>query len=469
MLDHVAQINPYLEGVFAPVDDELDVQDLEVEGELPEGLVGAYMRNSPNPRFTPPGRYHWFDGDGMVHALAFEGGRATYRNRYVRTRSFGVEHEAGEAVWGGILDPIKGGLPGGPLKNTSNTDLVWHAGRLLSLWWLGAEPYELDPSDLSTLGTFDFGGAHKGGVSAHPKVDPRTGELVFMDFSFFKPPFLSYGVASASGELTRFVPIEIPGPRILHDLAITERHTILLDLPLLWDPEALRHGKRKIVFDTRLPSRFGILPRHGDNADVRWFECDPCYIYHTINAWEEGDEVVLLACRVANPMPKAEGWDGTIPRLYFLELQPFMYRWRFNLVTGQVKEERIDDVSTEFPRMNDDRLGLPTRFSYNPRVAPLPRLLFDGLIKYDTDAGTSEAWSLPKGHFTSEPVFVPRPGARAEDDGWVISFVHDARDGATRVEVLNADDFAAGPVATVRLPRRVPIGFHACWVPGPLR
>ena len=418
-LENWSREDAYITRMFAPVPDELAVNDLEVEGELPEALEGVFLRNGPNPHFTPPGRYHWFDGDGMIHGVYFGGGKASYRNRYVHTKGHDLEAKAGEPIWGGILDPVRPN-PHGLIKNTSNTDLTFHAGRLLSLWWLCDDPYEVSLDDLSTIGPCSFEGTRQSGVSAHPKVDPRTGEMVFMDFSFFKPPYLSYGVVGASGKVEHFTEIEVPAPRIQHDIAITENYTVLLDLPLGWDQQALRQGKRKIVFDTECPSRFGIIPRRGGNADVRWFECDPCYIYHTINAWEEGNTVVMTACRVANPMPKQRGWDGTTPRLYFLELQPFLYRWRFDLETGQATEERLDDIPSEFPRMNDTMLGMPSRYSYNPRFAKEPTLLFDAMIKYDTDSGASRTLEFEPGCFGSEMVFAPRPGGTDEDDGWLV-------------------------------------------------
>ncbi|MEL6180259.1 MAG: carotenoid oxygenase family protein, partial [Myxococcota bacterium] len=179
---------------------------------------------------------------------------------------------------------------------------------------------------------------------------------------------------------------------------------------------------------------------------------------------EEGDTIVMTGCRVENPMPSGESWDGTIPRLYFLELQPFMHRWTFNLKTGAVHEERLDDVPTEFPRMNDDLLGQRSRYSYNPRIAPMETLLFDGLIKYDTDTGTTKHLSYGDDRFGSEAVFVPRPGASHEDDGWIVTLVHDMDQDSSECVIYSAQDFTDEPLARILLPRRVPAGFHACWV-----
>ena len=353
---------------------------------------------------------------------------------------------------------------GGPFKDTANTDLVFHAGRLMALWWLGGACHQLSLPALETLGVVDFGSPLKKGLSAHPKVDPITGELMFFDYAL-TPPYLTYGVISAEGKLVRQVPIELPGARLQHDIAITSKHTILMDLPLMWDPALLARGKTRVRFYPDIPSRFGIIPRHGTSAEVRWFEASACYMYHTINAWEEGDEVVLLGCRIENPLPDTVDTTRTVPRLDALALEPYLHEWRFNLVTGAVRERKLDDVMTEFPRMNNELLGSPSRYSYNPRIAPESTLLYDGVIKYDTVAGTSVAHGYGRGRFGGEVVFAPRVGATGEDDGYLVTFVHDRESGRGEVVVLDARDVGGEPVARVLLPQQVPIGYHSWWVP----
>ena len=457
--------SPYQEKEHARVEAELDVDGLKViGGEIPRELVGSFVRNSPNPQFWPPGRYHWFDGDGMVHGIWFENGRARYRNRWIRTSGWNTEHEAGRALWTGIMEPVHP-VGGVPLKDTANTSLVVHRGKLLSLWWLSGTPYELSTKDLSTIGPENFSGKLTGGFAAHPKVDPRTGEMIFFDYSIMRAPFLRYGVVSADGELVRYVPIEIPVPHIQHDCAITERYTVLLDLPLGWDPARLKEGKRKIGFDRERTSRFGIVPRLGHAADVRWFEHDACYVYHTINAYEEGDEVVLVACRVADPIPKDQERGGVVARLDFIELVPHLYRWRFNLKTGAVHGEPLDDVATEFPRVNDAHQGKRVRYSYNPTLAPRSELMFDGLVKYDLLRGTSSRHRYAAGWYGSEVCFAPRPNAVDEDDGWLVGYLSNAAEDRSEAIVFDAKDVERGPICRIAMPQRIPIGFHACWVP----
>lgn len=457
-------IASYLDGPFAPVKTEDTFTDLKIVGELPRDLHGIYVQNSPNPRFQPEGRYHWFDGDGMVHGIHLADGRATYRNRYIRTRDFQSEGDSGRALWGGLMDKI-GETPRGPDKDTANTDLEWHAGKLLALWWLGGDPMVLSAPGLETLGVASFASGMTGGVAAHPKVDRRTGEMMFFDYSPYEAPFLSYGVVSAEGELVHRQPIEVPGPRLFHDIAITANFTILMDLPMLWRRESLAHGRRSVDFDPELPSRFGLIPRHG--GDVRWFEAPSCYVYHTINAWEEGDEVVLWGCRIDNPIPKVpHSQEPEIPRLYFLRMAPYLWEWRMNVKTGQITERQVDDVRTEFPRIHDGMLGQKTRYAYSARLAKRPQLLFDGVIKYDLTDGSSQTLVWPEDHVASEAVFVPREGATEEDDGYLVAYLQNLRDATTSLVVANAKDPDADPICRVELPRRIPIGFHACWVPG---
>ncbi|MBZ0253582.1 MAG: carotenoid oxygenase family protein, partial [Candidatus Methylomirabilis sp.] len=394
-----------------------------------------------------------------------QGGKATYRNRYVRTRAFELEEAAGKALWPGIMMPVQLDNPHGPHKNTANTDLVFHAGKLLSLWWLGQEPYEVRPEDLSTVGPYDFAGRLGCGVAAHPKVDMQTGEMVFMDYSVLKPPYITYGLVDAEGRLVRTVPIDLPGPRLLHDIAITEHYTIFLDFPMTWDRAALMKGRRRVLFDRSLPARFGILPRHAERDETRWFETSPCYMYHTINAYEDGDEIVLTGCRIDNPLPDAPA-GPEVATLEILQLVPYFWRWRFNLKTGAVKEEQLDDAPSEFPRMNNRLLGRRTRYSYNPRVAPKSTLLFDAVIKYDADAGRASTYEYGNEVYGGEVVFAPDPKGTAEDDGWLVTFTYDAREDASEFLVLDAREPERGPVARVPIPQRVPIGFHAWWVEG---
>ncbi len=462
--------NAYLGGEHQPVEHELTVENLKIEGELPRALRGMFVRNSPNPRYAPLGKYHWFDGDGMVHGVRFDDGKARYVNKYIRTKGLAAEEEAGRALWTGILEPPRPDGPKIPLKDTANTDLIVHRGRLYATWWLAGTPYELDVTDLSTKGPERFAGKLTGNMSAHPKVDPRTGEMVFFDYNLMKAPYLRYGVVDNEGVLVRYEPIEIPAPHILHDCAITERFSILLDLPLGWDMAALMKGKRKIKFDRDTPARFGVIPRHGDNSSTVWFDVESCYVYHMINAYEDGDDIVMVGCRVRDLIPAQRSSDDTVARLDTIELKPLLHEWRLNVKTRAVRERDLDDVPTEFPRTNDALLGTKLTHAWAPRIAKRADTMFDGVIKYDVSSGAAvhveyAALLQDGGWYGSEVVFVPRPGAVSDDDGWAITILTKVGEKSKAI-VLDGKDPQRGPVATVELPQQVPIGFHAAFVPG---
>ncbi|MFM2062097.1 MAG: hypothetical protein RLZZ507_1767 [Cyanobacteriota bacterium] len=450
-------VNPYLDGNFAPVSQEITTDTLKVIGELPPDLSGMFVRNGPNPQHQPIGQYHWFDGDGMLHGVEISNGKATYRNRYVRTRGWNIENQVGKAVWSGLLEPPQMDNPYGPGKNTANTALVWHAGQFLALWE-GGSPHNIQLPELATIGEYTYNNQLTSPFTAHPKVDPVTGEMMFFGYSF-APPYLQYGVVSAQGEILRTVPIELPMGVMMHDFAITENYTIFMDLPLTFSMERMQRGEAMMMFESQRPSRFGILPRHGDNSNIRWFESPSCYIFHTLNAYEAGDEIILIACRMSSTTVLEIG-SSTDPTANI----PLLHRWRFNLSTGAVTEETLDDVPVEFPRVNENLLGRKTQYGYAGKMANSPVPLFEGIIKYNFSDGKSQTHEFEQGRYGGEAVFAPRLNAATEDDGWLITFVRDENSQTSELVVINAQDVTNEPVAKVIIPQRIPYGFHGAWV-----
>jgi carotenoid cleavage dioxygenase-like enzyme len=459
-------VSPYLQENFAPVQEEITTDELVVIGELPADLSGMFVRNGPNPKFAPIGNHQWFDGDGMLHGVQINNGKASYRNRYVQTRALKMEVEAGRSLWKGPTEPPNFDLPHnnlfGPFKNTANTALVWHSGRLLALWE-GAEPYEIAVPNLETVGPYNYQGKLASRFTAHPKVDPETGEMMFYGYAVTSEPYLQYSVVSPQGELTKTVTIDIPAPVMMHDFAITENYTIFMYLPLTFSMERIMRGESAYLFESDVASRFGILTRHGDNSDIRWFEALSCYIFHTVNAYEVGEEIVLIASRMSGTTcldipTKFKDTNDDRPRLY---------RLRFNLRTGAVREEALDDVASDFPSLNPQRLGRESRYAYTAKMAngQRPAFSFDGLLKYDFTNNSSQVYELGAGRYGGEAVFVTRPNSNAEDDGWLITFVYDSTTQASELLVLNAQDLTAEPIARVLIPQRVPYGFHGIWIP----
>lgn len=466
--------HPYTSGAWRPVFDEFDADGLEVIGEIPRDIDGIYVRNSENPAFGSIGLYHPFDGDGMIHTMTFRDGKASYHNRFVRTKALMAEVEAGQPLWAGIAeDPRLSKRPGwgahGGVKDASSTDVVVHAGKILSTFYQCGEGYRLDPYTLEQFGT--EGWVPLDGISAHPKLDEATGELLFFNYSTHAP-FMHYGVVGPDNKLKHYIPIELPGPRLPHDMAFTRNYSIMADLPLFWDADILAKGRHAARFHPDMPTRFAIVPRYGQPGDIRWFEAEPTYVLHWMNAWEEGDEIVLDGYFQENPSPSALQAEGD-PRLGQLmayldehSFQPKLHRWRFNLATGETREERLDDRVLEFGSFNQQVAGEKSRYLYSTFTQP-GRFLFEGVVKHDMDTGKSETLRFGEGRFGSEAPFAPRTGASGEDDGYLVNFITDMVEDRSECVLVDARDIEAGPVCRIILPHRISSGTHATWADGP--
>ncbi|MCX5743485.1 MAG: carotenoid oxygenase family protein [Proteobacteria bacterium] len=462
--------HPYRTGAWRPQFVEYDADELDVvEGAIPPALDGVYLRNTENPVMPAIGRYHPFDGDGMIHSIRFANGRASYRNRFVRTTGLAAELAAGAPLWAGIIEsPEKSLRPDGwgartRMKDASSTDVVVHAGRALTTFYQCGDAYEMDPTTLAQHGAAPWVPA--GGISAHPKVDPATGELLFFNYTT-TAPFMSYGVLDRDRQLTTWQPIPLPGPRLPHDMAFTPRFTILNDFPLFWAPEQLAKGIYRPRWRPDLPSRFAIVPRHG--GDVRWFEAEPTYVLHWINAFEDGNTVVLDGYFQEQPVSPPDPADGPygglrkMTDLHAMRTKP--HRWRFDLTTGKTTEERLDDAVTEFPSIHHARGGQRHRYVWS-MAASVGWFLFDGLVRYDLETGQQQRYKFPDGVYASESPMAPRPNGTAEDDGWIVTFTTDVRNDRSECVIFDAAHVDAGPIARVALPARISSGTHACWAP----
>jgi carotenoid cleavage dioxygenase len=457
-----AATNVYLEGNFAPVREELDLPCPEVEGSLPKDLAGFFLRNGPNADLPPLDltMYHPFDGDGMIHEMEFRDGRASYRNRWIATKGLERERKAGKALWGGFASIGKSEPPADmPFKNLANTALCWQAGKLLATWEAGS-PYVVRLPDLETVGETDFDGGWPHAVSAHPKVDPRTGELILFCYSPIEQPYVRYGVADKNGKVVHQTGIHLAGqPVMIHDMAITDRHSIIFDMPVTFSLERIMNGGPAFGWEPSNGTRIGVLPRYGDGADIQWFDVQTGYVFHAFNAWEEGDEIVLDACLSPSTSILAE---TDVP----IDVERArMHRYRLNLTTGKVTEGRVSDIPLEFARVNETLVGTKTRYGYASRFADDPiNLRFSAVLKHDREGDRIEAIELPEKVFTQEFVFAPKVGSRSEDDGYVVGFVYDENRQASEAWVIDAQDFGKGPIAKVHIPARVPYGFHSHWV-----
>jgi carotenoid cleavage dioxygenase-like enzyme len=423
-------------GNYAPVADELTEFDLPVEGAIPAELNGWYLRNGPNPRQATA---HWFTGDGMIHGVRLEEGRAAwYRNRWVRTDSFKEDFPLYHADGTRNLRAA-----------VANTHVVNHAGKTLALVE-SSLPYEIT-NDLETVGAYDFGGKLVDSMTAHPKICPTTGELHFFGYGNIFAPHVTYHRADADGELTINRPLDVPALTMMHDFALTAEYVIFMDLPIVFNLDIALKGESDMPYrwDDNYGARLGVMRRDDPFGPVRWFEIDPCYVFHVANAYDSGNSVVLQAVRYPELWRDGGGFDAN----------GVLWSWTIDVQTGKVTERQLDDRSVEFPRIDDRLATLPARYAVSVGEGRLVRydLTKGGAVEHAF--GTAQSPGGP-----GEAVFVPASGPADESSGWYICYVYDpARDGSDLV-IIDASDFAGKPVARIKLPQRVPYGFHGNWM-----
>lgn len=479
--------NNYLEGNYAPVWREHTITELRVTGTIPAHLDGRYLRNGPNPiAEVDPQTYHWFTGDGMVHGIRLRDGNAEwYRNRWIRNPT--VARALGEPV------PRRAAIRTGLEVLGANTNVFCHAGRTLALVEGGITNSELT-EDLDTVGPCDFDGTLHGGYTAHPKRDPDTGELHAVSYSFRRGNRVQYSVIGVDGHARRTVDIEVTGSPMMHDFSLTENHVVIYDLPVTLDPRqavalsvprALRAPARLVLsaligrvrmpdpisaiagrgmrgntslpyrWNPKYPARVGVMPRSGGADDVRWFDIEPCYVFHPVNAYDDGDTIVLDVVR----HPRMFATDLYGPN----EGPTTLDRWTVDLADGKVRETRLDDHPQEFPRIDERLVGRPHRYGYAMQTSADGGDAGGSVLKHDLHRGSTTARRLGTHQRVGEFVFVPSSPHSPEDDGVLMGFVYDGSTDRSDLVILDAASLET--IAAIHLPERVPYGFHGNWLP----
>lgn len=439
--------NPFLVANFAPVADENVITDLAVTGTIPEELTGRFLRIGPNPSSMPnPKQYHWFLGTGMVHGLRLNGGKAEwYRNNFVLTDNAARDLKRKQLPY-----PRK--THGGSV----NTNVLNIGGELYALVEAGALPMKLD-GNLQTTAYSDFNGTLKGAFSAHPRRDPLTGELHVLAYQPGKK-YIEYLVVDKSGMSRTAAQISAPHQPMIHDTAITPSFVVVLDLPMTFDLVTAVSGKFPYAWNRKQQPRIGLLPRNGDVSSMRWFEAPSCYVYHIMNAYEDGDKVIVDVVKNSTYFDSSAAQRSTNSAVNGFTL----VRWVLDLRTGKLSETQLAEQSVEFPRLNDSKIGQSYRYGYTAQFTA--DLAFGSAYKHDLLSGETVEHNFGAGRATMEPVFVAKANGKAEDDGWLLSYVYDQNTNRSDVVILDAQDFEGAPVATIHLPVRVPFGFHGNWV-----
>lgn len=462
--------NRFLQGAFAPIDTEYDVSEVTVvEGEIPRDLNGTFYRNGPNQQFPPLGDYHLFAGDGMTHAFHIENGKVSYRNRWIRTAKFKLEREHQQAM----IDPMnpfnsargfeefvftdKDGL--------ANTACVWHAGKLFVMEE-GHPPFEIDPVTLDSIGSYNYGGKLQTAMTAHPKLDPVTGEMVFFAY-MASAPFaadIALHKVNAAGELTESHMITTPYPAMVHDFVVTENFILFPIFPLIGTIERAMEGKNPFAWEPDKGASVGILPRNSGPESIRWVECDPIFVFHFMNGFDRNGVITVDACQFeyAPLFPKP---DGTM----LPDNDPALHRWNIDLNSDspRVAYRRMSDDYAEFPVI-DPRLAMNEyRYGYYASADSDDGEMYNVIASFDHNDDSSERYSFGsrKTHFTSEAIFVPRSADARENEGYLLSVATDLEAGKSSLAILDAENVSDGPLAMAQLEHRIPIGFHGGWRP----
>lgn len=442
--------NVYLEGPFAPEPCEHTITTLKVNGQIPAALNGLLLRIGPNPlQVQNPGAYHWFLGDGMVHGVRLQQGQALwYRSRFV-----GVD-----SVNQALNRPLVPGPRRGPF-DVVNTNIIGHAGKLWALVEAGSYPVEMD-RELNTQRHGLFNSTADRAFTAHPHEDHATGELHAICYDAMQRNKIRYLNIDKQGALKREVSIPVHHGPMIHDCAITQSYVVILDLPVTFSMrDAIKGSALPYSWNPQHRARVGLLPRQGSAADIRWFDVAPCFVFHTCNAYDlpNGDVIVDL---VVHERMFSDSNKGP------LENQQISFeRWTLEHSSGQLRRQVISAEPQDFPRLDERLTGKPYRYAYTvgiTRDAEQPTA--NCLYRYDLHTGAEQQHHYGENKMSGEVVFVPKHPTAAEDEGWLLSYVHDLNNGPSQVVILDAQNLNAAPLATIELPVRVPLGFHGNWV-----
>jgi carotenoid cleavage dioxygenase len=419
------------------------------------------MRNGPNPLFKPLSFTYPLDGDGMIHAVYLDNGRARYRNRFVQTRALRAETRAGRALYGGVMRPIPvdpalvapDGDPG-PFKNGAFISVMRHGGHLLALSE-AATGYEMT-MELDTIGEWKAGTGAPIELGAHNRRHARTGALFALTYAVDRP-LVRFHQIDASGSLVKTFPVALDEPTMIHDFVLTERHLVLLACPAIFDMRAAQAGQSMLQWRPSLGTRIGLIPLDGES--VTWLDAEPFFVFHFANGFEQGGRIVIDYVRHGK---LNLGYDGD-------HRPPMLHRMTIDLAARRISDSLVAGMGVEFPRANDMRDGLATRLVYLPTLTDTlrqpepPTATFNAIVKLDAESGEAVLHDFGN-KLVGEAVFVPRAPASAEDDGYLALFVFDPASRSSDFVLLDAAHVDDEPVAVVRLPRRVPQGLHGAWI-----
>ena len=461
---------PSYTGVFEPIRIECDVADLDIEGDVPADLDGAFYRVQPDPKFPPRlGDDIAFNGDGMISMFRFKGGRVDFKQRYARTDKFVLEEEAGHALFGAYRNPL-GDDPKvkGRHRGTANTNAFFHGGYLFGLKE-DSPAVAMDANTLETFGYHDFDGQVTAPTfTAHPKIDPETGDMCC--FSYASKGLLTrdmvYWEITPEGKKTREVAFEIPYYAMMHDFGLTRDYAIFHVVPITSSWERLEAGLPHFGFDTTMPVYLVVLPRGGDAKDIRTFTAPNLFASHVMNAFNDGTKIYFDTPEAKNNMfpffPDIHGAPFNGP-----ESASHLTRWTVDMASnsGELESrERLCDFVGEFPRMDERYNAEAYRHGWmlGMGMGPGSRA---SLGHVDVSTGQAKVWQAGPNRALQEPCFIPRNKDAPEGEGYIVQIQQHHDDGQSDLLLFDAQHVDDGPMATIHVPLRMRFGLHGNWVP----
>ena len=466
--------NAFLKGYYEPLTFEADAPDLVIEGEIPVDLNGTFYRNGPNPQVPPSNEYHFFTGDGMIHAFHFDNGRVSHRNRWARTERFKIEQRVGESMFSGMnpldTDPRYLDFVLTDKEGVANTSVVYHGDRLLLLEE-GHLPFEMDPDTLDSHGAWSFYGKLTTTMSAHPKVDPVTGEMIFHAYMASGPFTDDLGLyrVGKDGHMVESHVFKAPYSAMVHDFVVTENYILFPVMPITGDLGRAMDGMPPFAWEPDKPTHVGVMPRNGTPEDITWLEGDACYVFHFMNGHDNDGVITLEACHFDSP-PLFPMVDGTPTPS---NIHPSLARWTIDLNDSnpRVKMDYLTDHGAEFPvidprfAMRDYQHGWYTS-SDRSIAARIPDsdVVYNSIVHFDVKNHKADSYAFEAG-YVAEPMFVPRNASAEEGDGYVLCCVYDIPSNTSALCVFDAQNISAGPMGKAWVSHRVPVSFHGTWRP----
>ncbi|MEH6567702.1 MAG: carotenoid oxygenase family protein [Halioglobus sp.] len=463
--------DPFLQGYYEPLTAECTAPDLIIEGTMPLDLNGTFYRNGPNVQVPPKNDYHFFTGDGMVHAFTFNNGKVSHKNRWARTERFKIEQRTGESLFSGMnpldTDPEYLDFVLTDKEGVANTSIVLHGDRMLLLEE-GHLPFEMDPDTLESHGAWSFYGKLTTTMTAHPKVDPVTGEMLFYAYMATGPFTDDMGLyrVNKEGHMTESHIFKAPYSAMVHDFVVTENYIVFPIMPLTGSMDRAMSGQAPFAWEPEKPTLVGVMPRDGSPEDIRWIEGEPCYVFHFMNGYDKDGVITMDACHFdhAPLFPDMDG-NPTEPT------HPSLTRWTIDLnaENSKVQMVRIGEPGAEFPvidpryAMREYRHGWYTSTDRTIEATiPDGDWVYNAIVHFDVTTNKADTFAFTEGH-VSEPMFVPKNADAAEGEGYVLTCVYDLQANTSALCVFDAQKISAGPLARAHVSHRVPVCFHGTW------